>query len=200
MVGFLPDFQQKVEENKLTIHRLWIKRIYYKMTEEDHQHIFETWLKDHKTLLFKVVRAYAFSQTDWDDLFQEIAIQIWWSVPNFKRESTVTTWLYRIALNTAIKWNRDEHKHYTGHQSFENMVSLLQKSEQLQDERLDWLYEEIGKLGKIDRSLCLLLLDGFNYREMSDILGITESNVGVKIHRIKKHLITQSEEYEHDGI
>jgi len=79
-------------------------------------------------------------------------------------------------------------------------VSLLQYSEQLQDERLDWLYEEIGKLGKIDRSLCLLMLDGFNYREMSDILGLTESNVGVKIHRIKKHLINKSEEYEHHGI
>jgi RNA polymerase sigma-70 factor (ECF subfamily) len=121
-------------------------------------------------------------------------------VPNFRKESTVTTWLYRIALNTAIKWNRDEQKHREGRQSFENVEHLLQKNQQQRDTRLDWLYREIGKLDKIDRSLCLLLLDGFSYREMSDILGITESNVGVKIHRIKRHLITQSEKYERHGI
>lgn len=170
------------------------------MTEKEHQHIFGTWLDEHKALLFKVVRSYAFTGSDRDDLFQEIAIQVWRSVPNFREESAVTTWLYRIALNTAIKWNRDEQKYREGHQSFDKMKHLLQQNKKRVDPRLDWLYQEIGKLDKIDRSLCLLMLDGFSYAEMSEILGITESNVGVKIHRIKKYLINKSEEYEHHGI
>ena len=68
------------------------------------------------------------------------------------------------------------------------------------DERLTWLYEEIYRLDEIDRSVTLLLLDGFSYKEMASILGISESNVGVKINRIKKQLITKSKKYDHHGI
>ena len=68
------------------------------------------------------------------------------------------------------------------------------------DERLLWLYEEIYKLDKIDRSITLLLLDSFSYKEMANILGITESNIGVKINRVKKHLISKSKKYDHHGI
>jgi len=170
------------------------------MTQNRQKHIFETWLNDYKAMLFKVVRAYAFTEPERDDLFQEIAIQIWRSIPDFRRDSAVITWIYRVALNTAIKWNRDEQKYREGRQSFENMEHLLQKNKQQRDDRLDWLYDEIGKLDEIDRSISLLMLDGFSYKEMSKILGITESNVGVKIHRIKKHLIEKSEEYDHHGI
>jgi RNA polymerase sigma-70 factor (ECF subfamily) len=80
------------------------------------------------------------------------------------------------------------------------MEHLLQQNDAEVDERLEWIYKEIGKLDKVDRSLSLLLLDGFSYKEMANILGITESNVGVKIHRIKKHFIKKSEEYDHHGI
>jgi RNA polymerase sigma-70 factor (ECF subfamily) len=68
------------------------------------------------------------------------------------------------------------------------------------DERLAWLYEEIHKLDEIDRSITLLLLDNLSYKEMAEILGITESNVGVKINRIKKHLIAKSKKYDYHGI
>jgi RNA polymerase sigma-70 factor (ECF subfamily) len=166
------------------------------MTEGKQKIIFENWLQEYKALLFKVIRAYAFSEADREDLFQEICIQVWRSVPNFREESAVTTWLYRVALNTAIKWNRDEQKHREGRQPFENVEHLLQRNEKQRDERIDWLYDEIAKLDKVDRSLCLLMLDGFSYKEMSKILGISESNVGVKIHRIKKHLIEKSEKFE----
>lgn len=170
------------------------------MTENEQLHIFESWLGDYKALFFKIIRAYAFIEADRDDLFQEIAVQVWRSVPNFRQDSAVTTWIYRVALNTAIKWNRDEQKHHQNRQSFENVEHLLQRKEPQTDDRLVWLYEEISKLDEIDRSMCLLMLDGFSYQEMSEILGISESNVGVKIHRIKKHLIEQLEEYNHHGI
>lgn len=163
------------------------------MTENEINQIFQTWLKDHKALLFKIVRSYAFNEEDRDDLFQEIAIQVWKSVAGFKNQSAVTTWLYRVALNTAIKWTGKEKKHQEGHQSLDVGQHII-ASQQPLDDRLVWLYEEIAQLNKVDRSLTLLLLDGFSYKEMSKILGISESNVGVKINRIKKHLTTKSKQ------
>ena len=165
------------------------------MTEKKQKHIFENWLGQHKTLLFKVVRAYAFTAMDQDDLFQEIMIQVWHSIPTFRQESSVTTWLYRISLNTAIKWIRKERKHYQA-ETLDSVLHILQESRTQVDDRLAWLYEEIYRLDKIDRSITLLLLDNFSYKEMAGILGITESNVGVKINRIKKYFISKSKKYD----
>ena len=87
--------------------------------------------------------------------------------------------------------DRQGEKHQEGHQSLDVGQHII-ASQQPLDDRLVWLYEEIAQLNKVDRSLTLLLLDGFSYKEMSKILGISESNVGVKINRIKKHLTTKS--------
>jgi len=165
------------------------------VTENEQQHIFEEWLALHKGLIFRIVRAYAFKAMDQDDLFQEIIIQVWHSVPAFRQESSTTTWIYRISINTAIKWIRKEQKHYQA-ETLDNVQHILQESGMQIDERLAWLYEEIYKLDKIDRSIAILLLDGFSYKEMAAILGITESNVGVKINRIKKRLITKSTNHQ----
>lgn len=167
------------------------------MTEKAQLDILEEWLKLHKGLIFKVVRAYTVA--DHDDLFQEIIIQVWHSIPTFRQEASVTTWLYRIALNTAIKWTRKEKK-YTGAETLDNVEHLLQENRIPMDDRLTWLYGEIYKLDEIDRSVTLLLLEGFSYKEMSAMLGISESNVGVKINRIKKLLIAKSKKYDHHGI
>ena len=167
------------------------------MTEREQLDILEEWLKLHKGLIFKVVRAYTLA--DHEDLFQEIIIQIWRSVPAFRREAAVSTWLYRIALNTAIKWTKKEKRH-SGAETLDNVAHLLQENRIPIDERLTWLYGEINKLDEIDRSIFLLLLEGFSYKEMSAILGVSESNVGVKINRIKKQLIAKSKNYDNHGI
>jgi RNA polymerase sigma-70 factor, ECF subfamily len=167
------------------------------VTPKEQLDILEEWLKLHKGLIFKIVRAYAVAEHD--DLFQEIIIQVWRSIPAFRQEASVTTWLYRIALNTAIKWTKKEKK-YAGAENLDNVQHLLQESKTQMDERLTWLYEEIHKLDEIDRSVTLLLLEGFSYKEMSVMLGISESNVGVKINRIKKQLIAKSKSYDTLGI
>ena len=167
------------------------------MTEHEQQQIFEEWIARYKALLFKVVRTYAFTSSDREDLFQEIAIQVWHSIKTFKADAAITTWLYRIALNTSFKWVRKEYKHQRGIEALDNVEHILQENKQLIDDKLVWLYEEISKLDEIDRSITLLMLDGFSYKEMSDIIGITESNVGVKINRIKKHLIIKSKIINH---
>ncbi len=170
------------------------------MTEKEQDEIFEKWLGQYKALLFKVVRAYAFTAMDREDLFQEIVIQVWRSVPAFRNESAVTTWLYRIALNTSFKWVRKERKHYESKEALDKADHILQDNYVEMDLRLTWLYDEITKLDEVDRSITLMLLENFSYREMSGILGITESNVGVRINRIKKNLILKSKKYDRYGV
>lgn len=162
------------------------------MTALERQDIFKQWLDNYKALLFKIVRAYAFTSEDRDDLFQEISLQVWRSVPNFRGESAVSTWLYRIALNTSLRWKSNEKKAITKDQELDHPLVVLKSESNEGDERIDWLYEQIGKLNEVDRSLCLMLLDDFSYKDMANILGISESNVAVKIHRIKKYLTEQS--------
>lgn len=158
------------------------------MDIREQEQVFERWLELHKGLLFKAVRAYAETPQDQEDLFQEIAVQLWNSIPNFKRDSAETTWIYRVALYSALAWSRKEQKHREKRQPLDGVEHMLLTENRIRDSRLDWLYSQIRRLDEVDRSLTLMLLDGFSYREMAATLGISESNVGVKISRIRKLL------------
>ncbi len=159
------------------------------MLESERNRIFSEWLAGHKGILFKVVHAYAFDHADRQDLFQEAAVQVWRSVDSYRGESSVPTWMYRVALNTAIAWNRKEGRHRQGKQPLEAVEGLLiTDAADMRDPRLEWLYRQIAQLKDIDRSVALLLLDGFSYRDIAGIVGIGESNVGVRINRIKAAL------------
>ena len=159
------------------------------MHDSERERIFGEWLAGHKGILFKVVHAYAFEHADRQDLFQEVAVQLWRSVDAFRGESSVPTWMYRVALNTAIAWTRKEGRHQRGKQPLETIKGLLiTASSGVPDPRVEWLYQQIAQLKDVDRSVALLVLDGFSYKEIASIVGITESNVGVKINRIKSAL------------
>lgn len=170
------------------------------MEKEEQQQVFERWLRDHQGLFFKVVRAYAFSPQDQEDLFQEIAAQVWRSIPGFRGDAAVTTWIYRVALNAAIAWTQKERRHRAGKQGLDGVEPAILQVSPAADPRVEWLYEQIRRLNEVDRSLTLLLLDGFSYKEMSAMLGITENYVGVKINRIKAHLTGKSREEAGDGV
>jgi RNA polymerase sigma-70 factor, ECF subfamily len=166
--------------------------------DSERERIFGEWLAGHKGILFKVVHAYAFEHADRQDLFQEIAIQIWRSVDAFRGESSVPTWMYRVALNTATAWTRKEDRHQRGKQPLAVVEGLLTRSSSDgRDPRVEWLYRQIAQLKDVDRSVALLLLDGFSYKEIASIVGITESNVGVKINRIKSALAGKRVEEGH---
>jgi RNA polymerase sigma-70 factor (ECF subfamily) len=137
-------------------------------------------------VLFKVVQVYAFTRHGQEDLFQEIATQVWISVPSFEGNAAPSTWIYRVALNTAISWSRKELRHHNKfHETLNGDETALRPNDSEIDTRLDWPYEQIAQLNELDRSLTLLLLDGFSYKEMADALGMSETNVGVRIRRIK---------------
>lgn len=168
------------------------------MNQSQQEEIFKEWIREYKLLILKVVHAYAARQADKEDLFQEISIQLWKAIPSFRKEAAATTFLYRIALNTAMTWSKRERRHQT--EELEASSEFLKAESVERDERLDWLYTQIHDMGDIDKPLCLLMLEGYSYREISTIIGISESNVGVRIHRIKQHLISQSKKALHHGI
>src|SRR6266513_442238 len=106
------------------------------MEVSEQSRIFDEWLSRHKGLLFKVVHAYAFTSHDREDLFQEIATQIWNSVPRFRGEAAVTTWLYRVALNSALAWSRKERKHRDQSQLLSDGERALRETPRVEDRRL----------------------------------------------------------------
>ncbi len=163
------------------------------MKHEEQEEKLVDWLSRHKGLLFKVARSFARSSHDQNDLFQEIAVQVWKSIPTYRPVVKETTWLYRVALYTAINWNQKETKRKIRVQQVDPELFVADANPQPGDPRLDWLYEKISEMDLINRSLTLLMLEGCSYAEMSEALGISESNVGVRINRIKKQLTVQLE-------
>jgi RNA polymerase sigma-70 factor (ECF subfamily) len=158
----------------------------------DHERQFRQWLGEHTGLLLKVVRSFAEGPADQDDLFQEILLQVWLSMPNFREDSKPTTWLYRVALNTALAWKRSEKKHRSRQSSLPVVDPIDRTTTSADAERngkvVDQLYAAIRALPLAKRALVVLYLDGFTYREISEVVGISESNVGVSLNRIKREL------------
>lgn len=159
------------------------------MTVSDHESLFRRWLADHAGLMWKAVRAFTATPEDQQDLLQEIALQLWRSLPAFRREAKESTWIYRVAFNTALIWKRGETRRHSKHQKFiELNVAAENSTVAPDDELVEKLYVAIRQLPVLDASLALMHLDGVSYREMSEVLGITESNVGVRLNRVRKQL------------
>ena len=120
-------------------------------------------------------------------------LQAWQSLPRFQGRASSSTWLYRVALNTALGWHRKENRRQIRQQRIVELDDLplagLDSPQQaVQRELVDRLYAAIRQLNKTEAALVLLYLDDLSYRQMADVLGISESNVGVKLNRAKKTL------------
>jgi RNA polymerase sigma-70 factor, ECF subfamily len=161
------------------------------MSRSEQQRVFDNWMALHSGILFKAVRAFATSHHDREDLFQQIALQLWQSIPRYTNRVAVTTWIYRVAFYTANGWKRKEVRRSGRTDLLGDADAILVQPIKPADARLDALFDQLATLNGADRSLALMLLDGLSYRDMSAVLGITESNVGVRVSRIKKKL-TQS--------
>jgi len=163
------------------------------MTTEQHETVFKKWFGEHQGLIYRVVRAYAVTPSDREDLFQEVCLQLWCSVLKFEGKSKISTWIYRVALNTALVWNRGKKKRRRRHRV---MLELTEVADPRTDDGsagenekvVERVYGAIRGLGKVDASVVLMYLDGLSYRAMAEVLGISESNVGVKLNRAKKKL------------
>ena len=164
------------------------------MLIDKQEKIFKRWLGEYKRLILKVVNAYADLSQDKDDLFQEILLQIWSSIPGFQGSAKETTWIYRVALNTALVWKRTEkRKRKRFRTEFLDIQEIPQDegdcNELSQNQYvLNQVYDSIRQLPKSESSILLLYLDGLSYDEMADVIGISKSNVGVRLNRAKKKL------------
>ena len=164
------------------------------MSANTHKEIFKKWLDEHGNLILRVVRAYAHLGEDRDDLFQEILIQLWSSIAAFRGDAAETTWIYRVALNPALVWQRSQtRRRRRHHQLIANLNHASQQAGNFSDtmrdgQIIEQLYDGVRQLPKIDGSLILMHLDGLTYEQMADVLGITKTNVGAKLNRAKKQL------------
>jgi len=163
------------------------------MAVQEQEAIFRRWLEDHRGLMFKVVRGCAASPQDQEDLFQDVLLQVWSSIPAFRGEAKETTWIYRVAFNTALAWRRGQRRRREGHETFLRLdVSPRVQSshaDSLPDQEVvEQLYAAIRSLPKVDASLALMHLDGLSYQEMAEVLGISENYIGVKLNRVRKQL------------
>jgi|SRR6056297_1176025 len=136
-------------------------------------------------LILKISRAYTKTKQDREDLINDIAIELWKSFNKFEGKSKISTWIYRVALNTAMNSKRQKKNKYVFFNEAENINWLDESSD---DPETNLLYECIEKLDEINKALIILYLDGNSHDEISEITGISKTNVGTKISRIKKQL------------
>lgn len=145
-------------------------------------------LEQHKGILFKVSKMYMDDFEDQQDLFQEIVLQLWKAYDSFKGESQFSTWMYRVAINTAIVFFKKE-KRKPQQQSL--IFDQIKDEDNYADEREDQLkhfYRAVQQLDKIDKAIIFYQLEGYSHREIGQNLGISEGNARVKLNRAKEKL------------
>lgn len=170
---------------------------------DDQESMFRNWLAEHGAAVLKVARAYTLTAEDRQDLVQEILLQVWRSLPRYQGRANASTWAYRVALNTALVWRRKEHRRQARQRPIPEVENLPAHGldgpqSAVRVETVERLYAAIRQLPKTDAALVMLHLDDLSYRQIAEILGISESNVGVKLNRAKKTLSAVMKEKSHE--
>ncbi|WP_319499655.1 sigma-70 family RNA polymerase sigma factor [uncultured Draconibacterium sp.] len=146
-------------------------------------------IRKNQGIIHKVCNIYCDTEDDRSDLFQEIVVQLWKSYPNFRRESKVSTWMYRVALNTAITtFKKSKRRPDQSSLTYENFQIEEEKYDTETEENIKVLHKAIQQLTGIEKSIVLLYLENKKYEEIAEITGITQNYVRVKMNRIKKKL------------
>ena len=146
---------------------------------------FVSLVEDHKQLIYKVCYMYASDEHNLNDLYQEVVINLWKAFPRFRGDSKLSTWIYRIGLNTCISFFR---KSKTRPVIVPITVDLEAFADDEKSGQLRELYRMINRLGQLERAIILLWLEERSYQEIAEITGLSRPNVAVKINRIKEKL------------
>ena len=149
---------------------------------------FVSLIEKHQGIIYKVSRMYCDKEECRQDLFQDILVQLWQSFPTFNHRSKFSTWMYRVALNTAIAQFRKEKKNAEECHPELPVNIPEEESYKEKEERNILVQNAINQLSKAEKAIIILYMDDYSYEEISEISGITVSNVGVKINRIKSKL------------
>lgn len=157
----------------------------------DKNKLFKEILAEHKDKIYRICSAYLYEKDAVDDLFQEVLLNIWLSLDRFDNRAKLTTWLYRVTLNTTITFNKKTRTHrdmFSGDMPLD-IIDDPGHEYTLEQKRVDKLLLCIQKLKREERLIISFVFEGLQYKEIAEILGISTSHVGVKINRIKKTLL-----------
>lgn len=145
-------------------------------------------LKENQGIVHKICNIYFYDRLEKEDYFQEIVLELWRAFPNFKGQSKFSTWMYRVALNSAIDLLRKEKKQ-------PQLIKFTQQEFNIPDNpakensgKQEKLYRAINLLSEVEKAIIILYLEDYSYKEISEIIGISETYTGVKINRIKTEL------------
>lgn len=162
------------------------------MNEKEQRQYFQKIIGQHKGILYKVSHAYCPNEDDRQDLIQEMMIQVWQSIPRYNNQFKISTWLYRISLNVAISFYRKNITRSNKYTMLNEQTAQIPTEEKITEERqLNLLEQFINELKEIDKALMILYLEDKSHAEIAEILGMSISNVGTKIVRIREKLKTR---------
>ncbi len=146
-------------------------------------------IQKNQGIIHKVCNIYCDFEEDRNDLFQEIVAQLWKSYPSFREESKFSTWMYRVALNTAItSFKKNKRRPDQSSLSYDNFQIADEKYDTETEENIKQLHRAVSQLTGVEKSIVLLYLENKKYEEIAEITGITQNYVRVKMNRIKKKL------------
>lgn len=146
-------------------------------------------IEKHKGIIFKISKMYMSEKDDRDDLFQEITYQIWKAYPNFRGQSEFSTWLYRIALNTAIIFLKSEKKRsFISNEELSVFKVIQDEYDDRKEEKLAQMYKAIRQLHPIDKAFIFYYLEDFSGKDIAEQMGISEGNARVRMNRAKNKL------------
>lgn len=155
------------------------------------QRQFEAQLAEHQGIVYKIANSYCREREERDDLVQEICLQLWRSYPGYDPARRFSTWMYRVALNTAITFargRRARETHLVAMTDYAVAESVEMAPPDQPDDRAVQLYRFLHAIPELDRALVVLYLEERSYREIAEVLGITETNVGTKLDRLKQKI------------
>lgn len=160
------------------------------MNKQEQKQLFERISIQNKGILFKIARIYCPREDDRQDLIQEMLIRLWLSLPKYNPQFKLTTWIYRICLNTAISYYRKNTRRINKTQALDQQIMEIKETipDGTMGEQIERLVLLINQLKEIDKAIIFLYLEEKSHREIAEILGLSETNVGTKIMRIKKLL------------
>jgi RNA polymerase sigma factor (sigma-70 family) len=148
-------------------------------------------IKANEGLIYKVAKVYCNNKEDQQDLYQEIIYQLWKSFGSFRNEAKISTWMYRIALNTSIAYLHKEKRKGNHIPINEVLINRTDATDTLKEERIEVLYAQIMKLDTIEKGIILLYLEGKTYDEIAGLTGFTVTNIGTRLGRIRQKIIAQ---------
>lgn len=167
---------------------------------------FNAIVSENSDRIRRICRYYNANEEDQKDMYQEVLVNIWKSLDNFRGDAAITTWIYRVAVNTSLTFTGKAYRHMklTVNGDTQNLSTVIDEEslqEKLEQElQLNHLQTELNQLPVMDKALISLMLEGLSMKEIADVIGITEPNVKVKIHRIKTQLKEKLKGNDHENI